>query len=60
MTQEEFIYFRNERELYLDAIIEKTVTGKQNIERKKFLYRKLDQWRNMVLHLYSEHETMKH
>ncbi|MGQ3381042.1 hypothetical protein ACT6P6_23625 [Priestia endophytica] len=60
MTQEEFIYFRNERELYLDALIEKLVTGKQNMERKKFLYRKLDQWRDRALFLYSEHETMKH
>ncbi|WP_172463417.1 hypothetical protein [Priestia endophytica] len=58
MTQEEFIYFRNERNLYLDAIIEKPVTGKQNIERRKFLYRKLDQWRDMALLLYSENETM--
>ncbi|MED3729542.1 MULTISPECIES: hypothetical protein [Priestia] len=60
MTQEEFIYFRNERELYLDALIEKLVTGKQNIERKKFFYQKLDQWRDRALLLYSEHETMKH
>ncbi|KYG33639.1 hypothetical protein [Priestia endophytica] len=60
MTQEEFIYFRNERELYLDALIEKLVTGKQNIERKKFFYQKLDQWRDTALLLYSEHETMKH
>jgi hypothetical protein len=60
MTQEEFIYFRNERELYLDAIIEKPVTGKQNIERKKFLYSKLDQWRDRALLLYPEHKKMKH
>jgi hypothetical protein len=60
VTQEEFIYFRNERELYLDALIEKLVTGKQNIERKKFFYRKLDQWRDRALLLYSEHEIMKH
>lgn len=60
MTQEEFIYFRNERELYLDTLIEKLVTGKQNIERKKFFYRKLDQWRDRALFLYPEHEKMKH
>lgn len=60
MTQEEFIYFRNERELYLGVIMEKPVTGEKKIERRRFLYRKLDQWRNRALFLYSENEKVKH
>jgi hypothetical protein len=40
MTQEEFIYFRNERELYLGVIIEKPVTGEKTLREESFFLRK--------------------
>jgi hypothetical protein len=36
MTQEKFIYFRNERELYLGVIMEKPVTGEKTLREESF------------------------
>ncbi|MGG0386158.1 hypothetical protein ACT6P6_22690 [Priestia endophytica] len=48
MTQEEFIYFRNERELYLGVIMEKPVTGEKKLREEGFF---IESWINGVIGL---------
>lgn len=51
VEQDEFLYFNECRQDYLDMVLTKFI-GVHNRERRRFLMRKLDQWYDHSLLLY--------